>query len=259
MPEGTAAPELRILLGEEQAAARDLVKLVLGRLRHQIESVANGGAVLALARDDPPDLVLVSTTLPDMSGPPLIGALRELPGLEAVPIVALYQGGPEVRQACIAAGAAACLSRPLEIERLLRVFERLVGPRARAGTPAREPVVDLDHLRQFTDGDLQLEGELSALFLATTEVYLKDMRAALREGRAWASTAHALKGASANLGARRIAALALVAERSEPSPGQLEAIEAAIDEVRALFEHRGATPDRPEDNEGTARPPRESP
>jgi CheY-like chemotaxis protein/HPt (histidine-containing phosphotransfer) domain-containing protein len=259
MPDGTAAPQLRILLAEDQAAARDLVKLVLGRLHHRIESVASGGAALARACHDLPDLVLISTTLPDMPGAPLIGALRELPGLEAVPIVALYQGGPEVRQACIAAGAAACLSRPLEIERLLRVIERLVGPRARAGTPALEPAVDLDRLRQFTDGDPQLQGELSALFLSTTEVYLQDMREALRAGRPWSSTAHALKGASANLGARRIAALALVAERSEPSPAQLEAIEAAIDEVRAFFEHGRAAPDRREDHEETAGPAQESP
>jgi CheY-like chemotaxis protein/HPt (histidine-containing phosphotransfer) domain-containing protein len=259
MPDGTAAPRLRILLAEEQAAARDLVKLVLGRLHHQIESVASGSAALARARHDSADLVLVSTTLPDMPGAPLIGALRELPELGAVPIVAIYQGGPEVRQACIAAGAAACLSRPLEIERLLRVIERLVGPRARAGTPAREPVVDPDHLRQFTDGDAQLEGELSALFLSTADVYLQDMREALRDGRAWTSTAHALKGASANLGARRIAALALIAERSEPSLAQLGAIEAAIDEVRAFFEHGRAIPDRSDDHEESAGSARESP
>jgi CheY-like chemotaxis protein len=182
MPEGTAAPQLRILLAEEQAAPRDLVKLVLGRLHHRIESVASGAAALERARHEPADLVLISTTLPDMPGAPLIGALREVPELETVPIVAIYQGGLEVRQACIAAGAAACLSRPLEIERLLRVIERLVGHRARAGAPAPEPVVDLDHLRQFTDRDPQLEGELSALFLSTAEVYLQDMHAALREG-----------------------------------------------------------------------------
>ena len=37
MPHGTTAPRLRILLAEEQAAARDLVALALSRLHYQIE------------------------------------------------------------------------------------------------------------------------------------------------------------------------------------------------------------------------------
>lgn len=257
MADGTAAPQLRILLAEEQAAGRDLVKRVLGRLHHRLESVARGSRALARARRDPADLVLLSTTLPDMPGTRLIGALRALPGLERVPIVAICQGGAEVEQACMAAGAAACLGRPLEIEHLRRLIEQLVPPRPRAGVP--EPVLDLDHLRHFTDGDPQLEGELAALFLSTTEVYLQDMHAALQEGRAWTSSAHALKGASANLGARRIAALALMAERSEPSRAQLEAIAAAVDEVRVLFDRGGAAADRREDPQGTAESAREIP
>ena len=106
----------------------------------------------------------------------------------------------------------------------------------------------------FTDGDPQLEGELSALFLSTAEVYLRDMREALDEGRAWTSIAHALKGASANLGARRVAALALTAERSAPSRSQLDAIESAIDEVRAFFERRGAISDPRDEPKGQGSP-----
>jgi CheY-like chemotaxis protein len=69
MPDGSAALPPRILLAEDQAAARDLVKLVLGRLHYRIESVASGASALALALCDPADLILLSTTLPDMPGP----------------------------------------------------------------------------------------------------------------------------------------------------------------------------------------------
>jgi CheY-like chemotaxis protein len=259
MPDGTAAPQLRILLVEEQAAARDSVRLVLDRLHHRVETVASGGSALARARRDPADLVLVSTTLPDMPGAALIGALRELPALERAPIVAICQGGAAVREACLAAGAAACLSRPLETERLLRLIKRLVRSGGGTAIPAQEPVLDLDHLRHFTDGDPQLESELSALFLSTSELYLQDMRQALQEGRAWTSSAHALKGASANLGARRVAAMALIAERSEPSRGRLEAIERALDEVRAVFDRSGAAPETGPDRGETEEAAREIP
>ena len=229
--------------------------LVLGRLRYRIEAVTSGGSALALAQRHPADLILLSTTLPDMPEASLIGALRQVPGLEPVPIVAICHGGPEVRQACSAAGAAACLSRPLEIERLLRLIERLVRPHARPGPAAEEPALDLNHLRQFTDGDPQLEGELAALFLSTVEVYLRDMRDALADGRPWSSIAHAIKGASANLGARRIATLALVAERSDPSRAQLEAIESAVGDLRGFFLARHAAKD-PARTDQPATPPR---
>ena len=238
MPQGTTAPKLRILVAEEQAAARDLVVLVLSRLRYHIERAGTGREALARAQRECADLVLLSATLPDMAGPDLIRALRHLPGFEQTPMLAICpDGGAEIRQGCLAAGAAAYLTRPLEIERLLRLIEQLI--RRRDQTPVGDPVLDLDHLRGFTDGDPQLEGELSTLFLSTAEMYLRGMHEALASGRPWSSIAHALKGASANLGARRLSALALVAERSEPSRSQLQAIERAVDEVRTFF-HRGA-------------------
>jgi DNA-binding response OmpR family regulator len=237
MPHGTPPPKLRILLAEEQAAARDLVVLVLSRLRYQVERAATGRDALARAERQYADLVLLSATLPDIAGPDLIRALRDVPGLNHTPTVAICPGGSaEIRQACLAAGAAGYLTRPLEIERLLRLIEQLIRRRDQA--PAGDPVLDLDHLRDFTEGDPQLEGELSTLFLSTAEMYLRGMHEALASGRPWSPIAHALKGASANLGARRLSALALDAEHSEPSRSQLEAIERALEEVRTFFHRR---------------------
>jgi HPt (histidine-containing phosphotransfer) domain-containing protein len=105
----------------------------------------------------------------------------------------------------------------------------------RSTNTAVEPVLDRDHLRGFTEGDPQLERELSALFLATAEMYLEQMQEAMAGGRPWTAIAHALKGASANLGARRLAALALAAERAQPDRAQLQEIERAVEEVRSEF------------------------
>jgi HPt (histidine-containing phosphotransfer) domain-containing protein len=104
-----------------------------------------------------------------------------------------------------------------------------------------EPIVDLDHLLGFTDGDLELECELSVLFLSSAEAYFERMRRSLQAGTPWTSSAHALKGASANLGARRLAALARAAEQQAPTAADLEAIRRAIDEVGAFFDERHRT------------------
>lgn len=105
---------------------------------------------------------------------------------------------------------------------------------AETALPEPEQVIDLDHLHSFTDGDPQLEGELLTLFLSTSDVYLARMRQALAAGESWTATAHALKGASANLGARRLRTLALAAEQIGPDAAHLQKLGAALEEVRAL-------------------------
>lgn len=97
------------------------------------------------------------------------------------------------------------------------------------------PVVDEGHLSAFTDGDTALEDELSELFVSTARGYVKRMKEALRDERPWSAEAHALKGASANLGAKRVAVLARQAEFMLPSGDQIDAIDKAIDEVQTFF------------------------
>ena len=107
-------------------------------------------------------------------------------------------------------------------------------PSAESVPSCPEPVIDLDHLRSFTDGDPQLESELLSLFLSTADTYLARLSQALGTGEPWTATAHALKGASANLGACRVTALALAAEHTAANVEQLDALRAAVEEVRAL-------------------------
>jgi HPt (histidine-containing phosphotransfer) domain-containing protein len=101
-------------------------------------------------------------------------------------------------------------------------------------------VVDVDHLSAFTDGDSDLEAELFDLYQNTAERYLKGMETALGQSQAWSAEAHALKGASANLGACRVAALAKAAEFEAPSPARLEVLRIAVDDVTAFFAEQRA-------------------
>jgi DNA-binding response OmpR family regulator len=236
-------PSHRILLAEEQAVSRDLVVLVLGKLGYRIETVTTARDVLQLVGSSKPAMVLLSTTLAaDRAGAELLHEIRA--GANGPVPVAMIGAQTDERssEAWLEAGAIDYLSRPIDIERLLRVVERAI--RGRPPMPPADqdtqPVIDLEHLFGFTDGDQQLEGELLTLFLSSAEVYLARMSEALRTGQSWAAVAHALKGASANLGARRVMELALAAERSPPSAAQLEALRAAIEEVR------GFDPTRPD-------------
>lgn len=99
-------------------------------------------------------------------------------------------------------------------------------------------VIDLDHLSTFTDDDADLEAELADLFSTTARRYLTAMQTAVLEERAWSAEVHALKGASANLGARRVAALAKAAEFATPSEAWLQVLRLALEDVTAFFAER---------------------
>ena len=111
---------------------------------------------------------------------------------------------------------------------------------AESGEIGRFPVIDFDHLWTFTDGDNDLEAELADLYMNTARGYVSGMRAALTDERAWSAEAHGLKGASSNLGACRVAALAKEAEFEAPSEARLEALRSAVEDVAALFNARRA-------------------
>ena len=98
--------------------------------------------------------------------------------------------------------------------------------------------IDLAHFTSFTNGDEQLERELSSLYMTTADTRLDEMRQALAAGLPWDGPAHELKGASANLGAVEVAALAAEAETATPSEAQLSRLMAALDTVRHFFELR---------------------
>jgi DNA-binding response OmpR family regulator len=225
----------RILLAEEQAVSRDLVVLVLGKLGYRIETVTTTRDVLQRVRSSRFSLLLLSTTLAGRAGAEVLNEIRTSPnGAVAVAMIGA-QTDEESGETRFDSGSIDYLSRPIDIERLLRVVERAL--RGQSPMPLgqdAQPVIDLDHLSGFTDGDRQLEGELLTLFLSSADVYLARMSEALRNGQSWKSVAHALKGASANLGARRVTELALAAERSPPSAAQLEALRAAVEEVRGF-------------------------
>jgi HPt (histidine-containing phosphotransfer) domain-containing protein len=71
------------------------------------------------------------------------------------------------------------------------------------------------------------------------------MSRSLEAGTPWTTSAHALKGASANLGARRLAALARSAEHQPPAAADLRDIRRAIDEVSVFFGERHRAQSKP--------------
>ncbi len=103
-------------------------------------------------------------------------------------------------------------------------------------------VVDTSRLESFTGTDPTVEAELAALFIETAQLYLGRLKTAMGDVAAWQRSAHALKGASANIGAVAVARLAAQQEQREPDLEALRCLEMEVAAVRRAFEARGSLP-----------------
>lgn len=87
--DGAALPSRRVLLIDDNDDARDLMSIVLELHGHRVAMADNGLAGLEKARAFVPDVVFLDLGMPVMDGFETAAALRRIPGLEQVWIIAL--------------------------------------------------------------------------------------------------------------------------------------------------------------------------
>jgi two-component system, NtrC family, response regulator AtoC len=117
-----------ILVIEDDTTLRGALQRFLTRCGYTVRAAADGEAGLALAREQPADVVLVDLNLPGMNGLAVIGELRE-GSSDAVPVI--MTAYPEVRTAVAAlkAGAYDYINKPFDLEDLAGLVERAVEVR----------------------------------------------------------------------------------------------------------------------------------
>jgi CheY-like chemotaxis protein len=123
------APVLAVLVAEDNEINALLTRSLLAKLGHRPTVVTTGTAAVdawraARAAGEPYDLVLMDVHMPDMDG---IEATRRIRAAEQGPprtrIVALTANAfSEDRDACLAAGMDAFLTKPLDRERLAELL-----------------------------------------------------------------------------------------------------------------------------------------
>lgn len=118
----------RILLVEDDSGIRDSVAECLQIEGYQVSAVANGSDALEwLAREVPPDVLLVDLVMPVMSGGELLARVKADPRLADVPAVLMTAAMPSARSPIPSADAV--LPKPFELDALLDVVARLATPR----------------------------------------------------------------------------------------------------------------------------------
>jgi PAS domain S-box-containing protein len=91
---------------------------------YRVVVARNGADVLAMARQQRPDLVLMDMQMPDMDGLQATRHLRNDAELAHTPVIAMTAlAMPGDRERCLEAGANDYLSKPINFQQLLQVIE----------------------------------------------------------------------------------------------------------------------------------------
>ena len=120
----------KILIVDELATNRIVLKVKLSAAFYEVFQAGTGGEALKLATKHQPDLILASTDLSDIGSSEFIRALRGSEEIDPVPVVlVLTQNTPEARVAALRAGASEVMAKPVDESLLLARLRSLLRQR----------------------------------------------------------------------------------------------------------------------------------
>ena len=120
---------IRALVVDDEPALAELISMTLRCEGWEVLTAGDGNTAIEIAKDNPPDVVVLDVLLPDISGLEVLERLRDQqPGLPLLLLTA--EDSPEDRIAGLGAGGDDYLSKPFSLEELilrLRALLRRAG------------------------------------------------------------------------------------------------------------------------------------
>lgn len=257
--ERIAVLPLEILVAEDNETNQKVVAAILEKAGHRVFLVGNGEQALDALETHRFDLALFDVQMPVMDG---LDALKIYRFMEsestAVPIVMLSADAtPGTKEQCLAAGANAFITKPVQARTLLDALHKVVNEHgsamttvhssdapihAAASTPAirsTDVLIDPATLRDLEElgGGIAFVADLVDGFLRDAGLLFEQIGDALKQGdaREFRDHAHALKGSAGSVGARRLHEISsracLLNDRDFAGLGRL-----AVDEMQSVFE-----------------------
>lgn len=117
-----------ILVLDDSASMRQMIKTALMDKGHVIVGAANGVQGLKFVKSTPFDLVITDLNMPEMDGLTFIRELRKSPDHRGMPVLFVSTESNEAfKQQAKAAGATGWVTKPFSSDQLCRVVEKVLG------------------------------------------------------------------------------------------------------------------------------------
>ena len=222
----------------------------------RIETAEHGKRALELIEKNDFDVVLMDCQMPEMDGFETSRRIRSMEDARGTqnPIYILattadaMQG---VKQECLDSGMDEYITKPLNVQKLLKKLTGRLKPKVGQGLNAKAPCaakgekpseeqslpdpVDLTNLDFYTDSDPEIEKEFVETFFVGAKEGIEDLLKSACDGKLdeFHAHAHKFKGAAATLGAVRLVNLCREFENLEAIP---EDVEGVIGEITSELE-----------------------
>jgi signal transduction histidine kinase/DNA-binding response OmpR family regulator len=181
----------KILLAEDNQMNQNLVLMYFKNFDVHIDLVNNGTHAVRSVQEKAYDVVLMDVQMPDCDGIEATSKIRALEGDKStVPILAMtaYAFKDEIKK-CLEVGMNAHISKPLEKESFLYLISSLlqqdlhngVNPIKIESSKKINPPVDLDYLKEITDGNKEFIKEMIEIFLKESPVMIEKMSVAFSQ------------------------------------------------------------------------------
>lgn len=163
-----ASPPATVLVVDDEPTLRETISYTLRREGFTVETAAEGGRALEIARERKPDLIVLDVMLPGMDG---LQVLRVLRGESTVPVLMLSAKGEELdRVLGLEIGADDYLTKPFAMRELVARIKAHLR-RAQLDLGAKDPVLSQRVI--FELGDLRLDPGSRRVTVGNQEISLK--------------------------------------------------------------------------------------
>jgi CheY-like chemotaxis protein len=116
-----------ILIAEDNASNLQTLSVYLASRGYRIILAQNGKEAVEGAQKKHPDLILMDIQMPEMNGVEAIRHIRADEDVKSIPIIALTAlAMPGDRERCLEAGANEYLSKPVSLQKLNEMLEKLL-------------------------------------------------------------------------------------------------------------------------------------
>lgn len=117
----------KILVAEDSKDIRQLLGEILSDEGYQVFYAENGLEAIERVLEVTPHLILMDLSLPELNGWEVVENLRSKPTFQATPIIAVTAHASAAdRSRALAIGCTSYLSKPFDIEALLKLVAELI-------------------------------------------------------------------------------------------------------------------------------------